>query len=82
MGLGIALARGKQAFSPVPRFYENGTFADVLTSLAWHKMRIIMVLLWHFDLHNRKENQDWPDQKVYITWEKRPLEVHLTSVRR
>jgi len=27
----------------------------------------------HYDLELCPESQDWPDQKVYVLWEKKPL---------
>lgn len=45
-------------------------------------MRLIMAhLLFEFDLELQKESGTWLDQKVYTSWEKKPLMVKLHPVR-
>ncbi|GME40427.1 hypothetical protein PFICI_06539 [Neofusicoccum parvum] len=52
-------------------------------NLAYMEMRLIMTeLLWNFDLELMPESEDWSDQKVFTVWEKKPLFVKLTPVRR
>ena len=34
---------------------------------------ILAGTLLHYDLELCPESQDWPDQKVYVLWEKKPL---------
>ncbi|KAH7093788.1 benzoate 4-monooxygenase cytochrome P450 [Paraphoma chrysanthemicola] len=48
--------------------------------LAYAEMRLIMArLLWNFDIALADENDrwDWGEQKTYILWDKKPLEVKL-----
>lgn len=46
--------------------------------MAIHEMRLILAkVLWSFDLQLCEGQNDWLDQKVFITWEKMPLMVKL-----
>lgn len=50
-------------------------------NLAWHEMRLILsTVLLHFDVELLEESMDWPDQKVYTLWEKKPLICKLKAV--
>lgn len=54
-------------------------------SLAYAEMRLILArVLWNFDMELAPESIgiNWPDQKTYFLWEKRPLKVRLTPVSR
>jgi len=52
-------------------------------NLAYHEMRLVLAtVLWNFDLAFCKESDNWLDQQCYVLWEKRPLLVRLTPVRR
>lgn len=46
-------------------------------------MRMILArLLWKFDLKMMPGGKKWIDQKVFVLWEKRNLDVELTEVIR
>lgn len=47
-------------------------------------MRLILSkILWNFDLElDEKKTGDWMNQRVYVLWEKPPLWVRLTPVKR
>ncbi|KAI1324101.1 cytochrome P450 [Xylariaceae sp. FL0255] len=48
-------------------------------SMAWHQMRLLLAkVVFSFDLDLLDKTQDWTDQDVYITWEKKPLMVYAT----
>ncbi|KAI3400197.1 hypothetical protein diail_4082 [Diaporthe ilicicola] len=49
-------------------------------NLAYIEMRIILArVLWNFDLKLADESKDWLSrQKIYLLWEKGPLNVYLT----
>jgi len=54
-----------------------------LASLAYHEMRLMLAtVLWNFDLTFCEESDNWPDQQCYSLWEKHPLLVKLTPIRR
>lgn len=41
-------------------------------------MRLILArLVWHFDFEASGELPKWEDQKTYILWEKRPLNLKI-----
>ena len=41
-------------------------------------MRLILAhLLWHFDFESENEAWRWEDQKTWILWEKKPLNVKI-----
>lgn len=53
-------------------------------SLAYLEMRLILArLLWNFDVGaaDGKGGPEWRGQKVFLLWEKIPIEVKLTPVR-
>ncbi|KAK4142249.1 Isotrichodermin C-15 hydroxylase [Dichotomopilus funicola] len=50
-------------------------------NLAYAEMRLILVrLLWNFDLELMPESKTWNKQKIYLLWEKLPLNVKLIPV--
>ncbi|KAH8880867.1 cytochrome P450 [Thozetella sp. PMI_491] len=50
-------------------------------NLAYAEMRLILArLVYNFDIQLVDERQDWLDQKVYLLWNKLPLQVYLTPV--
>ncbi|MCJ1377250.1 hypothetical protein MMC17_000342 [Xylographa soralifera] len=50
--------------------------------LAMAEMRAIIArIIWHFDMELSEDSQNWADQKVYIFWEKPPLNVKLVAKR-
>ncbi|KAF5681251.1 cytochrome P-450 monooxygenase [Fusarium heterosporum] len=52
-------------------------------NLAHNEMRLLLTrLLWKFDLEILPENKGWFDQRVFVFWEKRGLQVKLTAVNR
>lgn len=48
-------------------------------SLAFAEMTLVVSkLLWNFDLELSPESNRWmQNQKIYITWKQKPLEVDL-----
>lgn len=56
------------------------THLSIFLSLAYIEMRLILArLLWNFDMTLADDSKDWIDkQKIYLLWEKGPLNVHLT----
>jgi len=52
-------------------------------NMAYHEIRLILAnVLWHFDLSLCKESDNWADQLVFTLWQKGPLMVKLTPVKR
>ncbi|KAK9427306.1 cytochrome P450 monooxygenase [Lipomyces doorenjongii] len=52
--------------------------------LAWMEMRLILSrLIWNFQIRvpDGVGLAEWTEQKIYWTWEKRPLEVELSRSR-
>ena len=47
-------------------------------NLAYLEMRLILAyLLWHFDFETEGKAWRWEDQKTWILWEKKPLNVRI-----
>lgn len=69
-----------EAFKP----FAQGPHNCVGQALAKMELRLFLTLiLWKYDIR-MPEGQDlrrWEDQKVYWTWEKRPLRVELSHVK-
>lgn len=55
-----------------------------LLSLAYVEMRLILArMLWNFDIKIADDSRDWAGrQKIYLLWEKGPLNAYLKPVRR
>lgn len=53
-------------------------------SLAYIEMRLILArVIWNFDMRIANDSLDWYSrQKIYLLWEKGPLNVFLTPVVR
>jgi cytochrome P450 len=52
-------------------------------NLAFAEMRLILArLVWNFDMEHTEESRGWmmKDQKIWFTFEKRPMMVHLKPV--
>ena len=49
-------------------------------SLAYSEMRLILArMIWNFDIRLAGQTKGWYERsKVYILWEKGPVEVYLT----
>lgn len=46
-------------------------------------MRLILArILFNFDLKLVNEEEDWMDQATFILWEKGPLNIYLTPVKK
>ena len=57
--------------------------ANLFCSLANIEMRLILAkMLWHFDIGLAEPEKEWTDQMIYTTWEKIPLMITLTPVKR
>ena len=42
-------------------------------------MRLILSrILWNFDLELAEPNDDWTNQKIFVIWQKKPLNVKVT----
>jgi hypothetical protein len=55
----------------------------VKQNLAFAEMRSIMArLIWHFDMELQPDSLNWDQQKVYVLWDKPPLNVRLTARER
>lgn len=54
------------------------------SSLAYLELRLVLAkVVWHFDLALQKPGEEWTaGQKLYTTFEKKPLLVKMTPVRR
>lgn len=50
-------------------------------SLALAEIRLgLTLMLWTFDMELAEEtDEEWPKQKAWLTWEKKPLIVRLTE---
>ncbi|KAI4864002.1 cytochrome P450 [Hypoxylon rubiginosum] len=66
----------RQAFQP----FSTGPRNCIGRNLAYSEMRLILArLVWNFDLRLAQHSQGWDKRsKMYILWEKGPLEVYLT----
>ena len=51
--------------------------------MAYLEMRRIVVsLLWNFDIELCPESRDWFDKRVYFTWEHKPLMMKFRPIRK
>jgi cytochrome P450 len=74
---GKLTANGK-AFYP----FALGPHGCIGQSLAWLEMRLLLALLlfrFDFDVPEKSEQWQWTDQKIYWTWEKKPLIVSIKA---
>ena len=63
--------------------FSTGSRNCIGKNLAYAEMRLILArLLWRFDLAIRPEGRNWHDQRIYFAWEKGPLMVDVTAVKR
>ncbi|KAJ1329927.1 aspirochlorine biosynthesis cytochrome P450 monooxygenase [Microdochium nivale] len=63
--------------------FSTGPRNCIGKNLAYAEMRTILTrLLWRFDLCIRPESKGWDDQCIYFAWEKGPLMVDVTPVKR
>lgn len=53
-------------------------------SLAYAEMRTILArVIYNFDMKLAEDSQDWMEkQKIFLLWEKGPLNVYLTPAKR
>ena len=67
--------------------FSTGSRNCIGQNLAWMECRLIMArLIWNFDISRpaglEHQDQDWIKQNTYLLWEKLPLEVVLTPVKK
>ena len=64
--------------------FSYGPRACIGRNLGRAEMKLILSkILWNFDLElDEPRTGDWMKQKVYVLWEKPPLWVKLTPVKR
>lgn len=57
---------------------------QLLSSLVYAEIRLILAkVLWHFDLRLSPGTNNWVErQEIYTLYEKGPLNVYLTPVKR
>jgi hypothetical protein len=54
-----------------------------LQNLAYAEMRAILIrMLWNFDIELCADSQNWMEQKVFVLWDKPPLNVKLSARKR
>ncbi|KAI0146265.1 cytochrome P450 [Xylariaceae sp. FL1272] len=59
--------------------FSTGPRDCIGRNMAMHEMRLILALLFFkFDLKLDHESQEWPKQKAFVLWDKKPLMCHLT----
>lgn len=64
-------------------FVVEAVLILVLPSLAYVEMRLILArVLWNFDIELMSDSETWNEQKILSFWDKGPLNVKLTRVRR
>nr|QSG30342.1 CYP65EW3 [Hormonema carpetanum] len=62
--------------------FSTGPRNCIGRNLAYHEARLLLTMvLWHFELSLDDADDLWNEQKIFILWEKRPLNVKLKSVR-
>ncbi|KAL8305525.1 hypothetical protein RB601_009476 [Gaeumannomyces tritici] len=72
-------ADNKAVFQP----FSVGTRACLGRGLTYLETRLALArLVWNFDMELMPESEDWDDQRVWMLYEKKPLNVKLTAVRR
>ncbi|KAH6957283.1 cytochrome P450 [Fusarium avenaceum] len=63
--------------------FSAGSRDCIGKNLAYAEMRLLMTrLLWKFDLELLPESKAWIDQKVFLFWDKKALQVKLTEAKR
>ncbi|KAI6750410.1 hypothetical protein HG530_014691 [Fusarium avenaceum] len=63
--------------------FSAGSRDCIGKNLAYAEMRLLMTrLLWKFDLELLPESKGWIDQKVFLFWDKKALQVKLTEAKR
>jgi hypothetical protein len=60
------------------------SLTNAIYSLAYAEMRLILAkVLWHFDLKLGPGCENWVEkQEIHILYEKGPLNMYLTPVKR
>lgn len=82
--LGTRNCIGRKYALNVSSFKSGVQLLMCIFSLAYVEMRLILArILWNFDMELASDSADWlTKQKIFILWEKGPLNVHLTPVKR
>jgi cytochrome P450 len=69
---------GKAAFQP----FSIGPHGCIGKGLAWMEMRLLLSkILWNFKIEVGEGLGRWDEQRIYWTWEKRPMEVRVMRAR-
>jgi len=52
-------------------------------NLAWAEIRIILSkMIWSFEIESSGPNYQWEKQLTFVMWQKEPLMVSVTPVKR
>ncbi|KAL8392608.1 hypothetical protein RB595_002705 [Gaeumannomyces hyphopodioides] len=63
--------------------FSVGTRSCLGRGLTYLETRLALArLVWNFDMELMPESEDWGNQRVWLLYEKKPLNVRLTAVRR
>jgi cytochrome P450 len=72
-------ADNKAVFQP----FAMGSHNCIGRPLAFMEMHMVLArLLWNFDIELMPESAEWNQQRVFLLYEKRPLNVVFTTVKR
>ena len=62
--------------------FSVGPRSFIAKKLETFEIQLILAkLLWNYDITREGPDGDWEDQKTFMIWEKRPLEVKLAEVQ-
>lgn len=64
--------------TPFPAAELEEEYADVVTSLAYAEMRLVLArFALDFDFELQQDSENWGLQKLFTFWEKPPLMVKI-----
>ena len=59
--------------------FSTGNWNCIGKNLALAEMKLIMTkMVWNFEMKLTDDRDEWPKQKVFVLWDKKPLMVALT----